>query len=97
MGSLEYRIVNERGPAHEREFVAEVYMDARPSRNRSWTFQERSRAAGCCAALLKLNVTVQAVSHNSDKEAAAASFYLLFSLIFRKDMCTIVSEVRPCF
>ncbi|MNW28885.1 Ribonuclease 3 [compost metagenome] len=27
MGVLEYRIVEERGPAHEREFVAEVHMD----------------------------------------------------------------------
>lgn len=27
MGMLEYRIVDERGPAHEREFVSEVYMD----------------------------------------------------------------------
>lgn len=26
MGALEYRIVEERGPAHEREFVSEVYM-----------------------------------------------------------------------
>ncbi|WP_272939344.1 ribonuclease III [Paenibacillus faecalis] len=26
MGTLEYRIVEERGPAHEREFVSEVYM-----------------------------------------------------------------------
>ncbi|MDO7905869.1 ribonuclease III [Paenibacillus sp. JX-17] len=26
MGTLEYRIVEERGPAHEREFVAEVHM-----------------------------------------------------------------------
>jgi ribonuclease III len=27
LGVLEYRIVDERGPAHEREFVSEVYMD----------------------------------------------------------------------
>ncbi|WP_054957812.1 ribonuclease III [Paenibacillus dakarensis] len=26
MGTLEYRIVEERGPAHEREFVSEVFM-----------------------------------------------------------------------
>lgn len=26
MGTLEYRIIEERGPAHEREFVSEVYM-----------------------------------------------------------------------
>ncbi|MCZ8512457.1 ribonuclease III [Paenibacillus filicis] len=26
MGPLEYKIVDERGPAHEREFVAEVYL-----------------------------------------------------------------------
>ncbi|MOA51901.1 Ribonuclease 3 [compost metagenome] len=29
MGALEYRIIEERGPAHEREFVSEVYMDGR--------------------------------------------------------------------
>lgn len=29
MGVLEYRIVEERGPAHEREFVSEVSMDGR--------------------------------------------------------------------
>ncbi|ANE47510.1 ribonuclease III [Paenibacillus swuensis] len=27
MGALEYRIVGETGPAHEREFVSEVFMD----------------------------------------------------------------------
>ncbi|MFD2612968.1 ribonuclease III [Paenibacillus gansuensis] len=29
MGALDYRIVGETGPAHEREFVSEVYMDDR--------------------------------------------------------------------
>ena len=29
LGALEYRIVEERGPAHEREFVSEVHMDGR--------------------------------------------------------------------
>ena len=29
MGALEYRIVEEKGPAHEREFVSEVWMDGR--------------------------------------------------------------------
>jgi len=29
MGALEYRIVEERGPAHEREFVSEVYMGSK--------------------------------------------------------------------
>jgi len=27
MGTLEYKIIEERGPAHEREFVAEVWID----------------------------------------------------------------------
>ncbi|TBL77696.1 ribonuclease III [Paenibacillus thalictri] len=27
MGAVEYRIVDERGPAHEREFVADVYLN----------------------------------------------------------------------
>ncbi|MED4956949.1 MULTISPECIES: ribonuclease III [Paenibacillus] len=29
MGTLEYRIIEERGPAHEREFVSEVWMEGR--------------------------------------------------------------------
>lgn len=29
MGVLEYRVVDERGPAHEREFVSEVWMEER--------------------------------------------------------------------
>ena len=29
MGVLEYRVVDERGPAHERQFVSEVYMEDR--------------------------------------------------------------------
>lgn len=29
LGALEYRIIEERGPAHEREFVSEVCMDGR--------------------------------------------------------------------
>ncbi|KRF31970.1 ribonuclease III [Paenibacillus sp. Soil787] len=59
MGSLEYRIVNERGPAHEREFVAEVHMDADllgTGAGRSKKEAEQQAAAG---ALSKLNVTVQ--------------------------------------
>ncbi|TXK77477.1 ribonuclease III [Paenibacillus sp. N3.4] len=59
MGSLEYRIVNERGPAHEREFVAEVHMDTTllgTGVGRSKKEAEQQAAAG---ALSKLNVTVQ--------------------------------------
>ncbi len=29
MGILEYRIVDEKGPAHDKEFVSQVYMDGR--------------------------------------------------------------------
>ena len=47
MGSLEYRIVNERGPAHEREFVSEVHMDNELLGRGSRSFQERSGTAGC--------------------------------------------------
>ncbi|MGG1514679.1 ribonuclease III [Paenibacillus oryzisoli] len=59
MGTLEYRIVNERGPAHEREFVAEVHMDSEllgTGAGRSKKEAEQQAAAG---ALSKLNVTVQ--------------------------------------
>ncbi|MFP4975858.1 ribonuclease III [Paenibacillus sp. CN-4] len=49
MGSLEYRIVEERGPAHEREFVSEVFMGSRSlgrGTGRSKKEAEQQAAAG---------------------------------------------------
>ncbi|UJF35314.1 ribonuclease III [Paenibacillus hexagrammi] len=59
LGILEYRIVDERGPAHEREFVAEVYMDSELlgiGAGRSKKEAEQQAASG---ALSKLNVPVE--------------------------------------
>ncbi|MBP1961143.1 ribonuclease III [Paenibacillus aceris] len=59
MGSLEYRIVNERGPAHEREFVAEVHMDADLLGTGAGRSKKEAEQQAAAQALLKLNVTVQ--------------------------------------
>jgi ribonuclease-3 len=59
LGLIEYRIVDERGPAHEREFIAEVYMEEQmlgKGTGRSKKEAEQQAAAG---ALAKLNVSVQ--------------------------------------
>ncbi|MDR6883826.1 ribonuclease III [Bacillus sp. 3255] len=59
LGSLEYRIVNERGPAHEREFVAEVHMDADLLGTGAGRSKKEAEQQAAAQALLKLNVTVQ--------------------------------------
>lgn len=59
MGSLEYRIVNERGPAHEREFIAEVHMDADLLGTGAGRSKKEAEQQAAAQALLKLNVTVQ--------------------------------------
>ncbi|MCL6457111.1 MAG: ribonuclease III [Gorillibacterium sp.] len=56
LGILEYRIADERGPAHEKEFVTEVYMDGAllgTGTGRSKKEAEQHAAAG---ALVRLNV-----------------------------------------
>ncbi|MEW9697754.1 ribonuclease III [Paenibacillus sp. SI8] len=59
MGSLEYRIVNERGPAHEREFVAEVYMDASLLGTGVGRSKKEAEQQAAAQALSKLNVTAE--------------------------------------
>ena len=53
MGPIEYRITEERGPAHDREFVIEVLIGEIRLRHRRWADQEGSGAAGCCGSLEK--------------------------------------------
>ncbi len=58
MGVLEYRIVEERGPAHEREFVSEVSMDGRAlgqGTGRSKKEAEQQAAAVALERLKSLN------------------------------------------
>ncbi|GIP56584.1 ribonuclease III [Paenibacillus sp. FSL W8-0186] len=58
MGVLEYRIIEERGPAHEREFVSEVSMDGRAlgqGTGRSKKEAEQQAAAVALERLKSLN------------------------------------------
>ncbi|WP_372007803.1 ribonuclease III [Paenibacillus chitinolyticus] len=59
MGALEYRIVEERGPAHEREFVAEVYMDARQLGKGAGRSKKEAEQQAASQALTKLNVPME--------------------------------------
>jgi ribonuclease-3 len=56
MGTLEYRIVDERGPAHEREFVSEVYLDATIYGQGTGRSKKESEQQAAAQALAKLNV-----------------------------------------
>lgn len=59
MGALEYRIVDERGPAHEREFVAEVYMEMRLLGTGAGRSKKEAEQQAASQALTKLNVAVE--------------------------------------
>jgi ribonuclease-3 len=59
LGTLEYRIVDERGPAHEREFVAEVYMEGRLLGTGSGRSKKEAEQQAASQALSRLNVTVK--------------------------------------
>lgn len=56
MGALEYRIVDERGPAHEREFVSEVSMDGTVLGKGSGRSKKEAEQQAAAQALAKLNV-----------------------------------------
>lgn len=56
MGVLEYRIVDERGPAHEREFVSEVFMDDACFGQGTGRSKKEAEQQAAARALLKLNV-----------------------------------------
>lgn len=59
MGPLEYRIVDERGPAHEREFVAEVYLNEQLLGQGTGRSKKEAEQQAAAEALSTLNVKVQ--------------------------------------
>ncbi len=56
LGAIEYRIADERGPAHEREFVAEVYMDDQLLGKGTGRSKKEAEQQAASQALTKLNV-----------------------------------------
>ncbi|MEI7027367.1 ribonuclease III [Paenibacillus sp. y28] len=58
LGQLEYRIVDERGPAHDREFVSEVCMDQQMIGRGVGKSKKESEQQAAAAGLHKLNVTI---------------------------------------
>ncbi|MNI58928.1 Ribonuclease 3 [compost metagenome] len=54
LGTLEYRIVEERGPAHEREFVSEVYMASQSLGRGNGRSKKEAEQQAAAAALLRL-------------------------------------------
>jgi len=54
MGSLEYRIIEERGPAHEREFVSEVFMANRSLGRGTGRSKKEAEQHAAAAALVQL-------------------------------------------
>lgn len=55
LGVLEYRIVEERGPAHEREFVSEVFMEGRSLGRGSGRSKKEAEQQAASAALKELS------------------------------------------
>lgn len=55
LGVLEYRIADERGPAHEREFVSEVHMDDTLLGQGTGKSKKESEQQAAAQALIKLN------------------------------------------
>lgn len=58
MGTLEYRIVDEKGPAHEKEFVAEVGMGERLLGQGTGRSKKEAEQQAAAQALTRLNVTI---------------------------------------
>jgi len=56
LGSIEYRIADERGPAHDREFIAEVYIDDKLFGTGFGRSKKESEQQAAAEALGKLNV-----------------------------------------
>jgi ribonuclease-3 len=59
LGILEYRIVDERGPAHEREFIAEVFMENQVLGQGFGRSKKEAEQQAASQALAKLNVEVE--------------------------------------
>ncbi len=56
IAGIEYRIVEERGPAHDREFVTEVYIDGSPMGHGMGRSKKESEQQAAAQALDKLKV-----------------------------------------
>ncbi|MNR39230.1 Ribonuclease 3 [compost metagenome] len=56
LGALEYRIIEERGPAHEREFVSEVFMDGKSLGQGSGRSKKEAEQQAAAVALERLRV-----------------------------------------
>ncbi|MCZ8520092.1 MULTISPECIES: ribonuclease III [Paenibacillus] len=59
MGALEYKIVDERGPAHEREFVARVFLVEQLLGEGTGRSKKEAEQHAASEALAKLNVKVE--------------------------------------
>ncbi|MEO3945151.1 ribonuclease III [Gorillibacterium sp. CAU 1737] len=59
MGSLEYRIAGERGPAHEKEFLSEVHMEGDLLGTGSGRSKKEAEQQAAREALSKLNVGLE--------------------------------------
>ncbi|CAG7603422.1 Ribonuclease 3 [Paenibacillus solanacearum] len=59
MGTLEYKIVDERGPAHEREFIAEVYIHDRMLGRGAGRSKKEAEQQAAAEALSTLKIKVQ--------------------------------------
>ncbi|KAA9004147.1 ribonuclease III [Paenibacillus spiritus] len=57
LGNLEYRIIEERGPAHEREFVSEVMMSGRSLGRGSGRSKKEAEQQAAAAALQQLRAS----------------------------------------
>jgi len=58
LGSLEYRIIDERGPAHEKEFVAQVWLSGNLLGQGAGRSKKEAEQGAASEALSKLNVNV---------------------------------------
>ncbi|MBP1991373.1 ribonuclease III [Paenibacillus eucommiae] len=59
LGVIEYRIVDERGPAHEREFIAEVFIEDQLLGKGTGRSKKEAEQQAASEALAKLNVAVR--------------------------------------
>lgn len=58
LGSLEYRIIEERGPAHEKEFIAQVYLNGNILGQGDGRSKKEAEQGAAAEALHKMNVNV---------------------------------------
>jgi len=59
MGALEYRISEERGPAHEKEFIAQVWLNGERLGEGKGRSKKEAEQGAAAEALKRLNVSVE--------------------------------------